>query len=91
VLLLLEGKRCSDPITATPTLGSEEVWEFINSTPDYHPMHIHLVSFTIEGFTPFDVDLYLAEGDLVYTGKTVPPEAHEAGPRDVVKVPGRRV
>ena len=87
LLLLLEGRRCDDPITATPTLGSEELWEFINTTPDYHPMHMHLVAFTIEGFTPFDVAQYLATGDLVYTGDTVPPEAHEAGPRDVVKVP----
>jgi hypothetical protein len=33
------------------------------------------------------VERYAATGDLVYTGDMVPPDAHEAGPRDVVKVP----
>jgi spore coat protein A len=87
LLLLLEGKRCDDPITITPRLHSTEIWEFINTTPDVHPMHVHLVTFETEGDRPFDVDAYLATGELVYTGALRPPAAHEAGPRDVVKVP----
>jgi spore coat protein A len=33
----------------TPRLGTTEVWQFINMTPDTHPMHMHLVTFQVIG------------------------------------------
>jgi spore coat protein A, manganese oxidase len=36
-------------ITETPVLGSTEVWQFVNLTPDWHPMHMHLVTFQVVG------------------------------------------
>ncbi|CAM6023991.1 unnamed protein product, partial [Sphagnum balticum] len=42
---LLSNHSWSDPVTEKPVLGATEVWEFINFTPDAHPMHIHLVQF----------------------------------------------
>jgi spore coat protein A len=41
--------------TETPTLGSTEVWEFWNNSPDAHPIHLHLVKFRLlnrEAFVP---------------------------------------
>jgi len=32
-------------VSEFPQIGSTEVWEFVNLTPDAHPMHIHLVQF----------------------------------------------
>ena len=37
----------ADPATEQPTLGSTEVWEFWNVTPDAHPVHMHLVQFQV--------------------------------------------
>lgn len=35
------------PITETPYNGTIEVWELYNTTPDTHPIHLHLVTFQI--------------------------------------------
>jgi len=34
-------------ITETPQMGTAEVWQFINMTPDTHPMHIHHTTFYV--------------------------------------------
>lgn len=34
-------------VSEMPQIGSTEVWEFVNLTPDAHPMHIHLVQFQL--------------------------------------------
>ena len=35
------------PITANPSVGSTEVWEFYNTTEDAHPIHVHEVLFQV--------------------------------------------
>lgn len=44
---LLSNLTWMDRVTETPFLGSTEIWEFINLTPDAHPMHIHLIKFKV--------------------------------------------
>jgi spore coat protein A, manganese oxidase len=34
-------------MTELPRIGSTEVWEFLNSTVDAHPIHIHLIQFQL--------------------------------------------
>jgi FtsP/CotA-like multicopper oxidase with cupredoxin domain len=34
-------------ITEFPKVGSTEVWEFLNTTVDAHPIHIHLIQFQL--------------------------------------------
>ncbi|HEX4222903.1 MAG TPA: multicopper oxidase domain-containing protein, partial [Pseudonocardiaceae bacterium] len=34
-------------ITESPRIGSTEVWEFLNTTVDAHPIHIHLIQFQL--------------------------------------------
>lgn len=34
-------------ITEKPVMGTAEIWQFINMTPDTHPMHIHHTQFTV--------------------------------------------
>jgi spore coat protein A, manganese oxidase len=34
-------------VTEAPRVGSTEVWEIANLTPDAHPIHIHLIQFQI--------------------------------------------
>jgi FtsP/CotA-like multicopper oxidase with cupredoxin domain len=34
-------------ITELPRVGSTEIWEFLNTTQDAHPIHIHLIEFQL--------------------------------------------
>ena len=49
------------PVTETLTWNSVEDWYFVNTTPDTHPMHIHLVTFKVMGRDDFDADGYTAK------------------------------
>jgi spore coat protein A len=52
----------TSPLLIVPVVGSTEVWEFINLTPDAHPMHIHLIQFHFLNQQSFNLSLYLAGG-----------------------------
>jgi FtsP/CotA-like multicopper oxidase with cupredoxin domain len=67
----LNGKRWGDPIEIEPELGSTEVWEISNSSMHTHPLHLHLVEFSVIGRGP--------DG-------TEPPHPNERGGKDVVRV-----
>ena len=45
--LLLNNRLFSDPISEKPQVGDVEEWVMINTTPDVHPMHLHLVKFEV--------------------------------------------
>jgi spore coat protein A, manganese oxidase len=82
-----------DPVTDNPAVGSTEVWEFVNTTADAHPMHVHEVAFEVvnrEGLVhdPEDPD------DIVVPfqpdGDVSNPEAWESGRKDtVIAYPGQ--
>ena len=38
--VLLDGRRFMDPITEETAKGSIEIWEFVKTTQDAHPIHI---------------------------------------------------
>jgi len=82
---LLDGKRWHDPISEKPVLGSTEIWEFINTTDDTHPIHLHLVRFQILERQPFDVPAFVYDKKLVFTAPPVPPDENEAGWKDTVR------
>lgn len=42
-------------VTEIPQIGSTEIWEFINLTPDAHPIHIHLIQFQVLNRQVFNV------------------------------------
>jgi spore coat protein A len=77
VIGLLGNARWHEPITEDPRAGSSEIWSFVNTTGDVHPLHIHLVQFQVLNRQTFDVPTYLQTGKLVFTGRPVPPEANE--------------
>ncbi len=45
--LLINGLRFSDPITEVVNKNAVEEWVIINTTPDMHPLHLHLVKFQV--------------------------------------------
>jgi FtsP/CotA-like multicopper oxidase with cupredoxin domain len=43
-------------ITELPRVGSTEVWEFLNTTVDAHPIHVHLIQFQLLNRQPVFID-----------------------------------
>jgi spore coat protein A len=78
---LIDGRRFHE-ITEMPTLGSTEIWRFVNASGVSHPMHMHLVAFQVLDRQPFT----LVDGVPVPTGPAVPPDASEAGWKDTAPV-----
>jgi spore coat protein A len=87
------------PIVA-PRQGTTELWEFVNLSPQAHPMHLHLVHMRIVARQHLDVQAYLRANprppagtawtpspDPYLVGAARPPEAWEAGAKDTVACP----
>jgi FtsP/CotA-like multicopper oxidase with cupredoxin domain len=43
----INGLLFHDSVEEKPEIDSEEIWEFLNTTRDDHPMHLHLVNFEV--------------------------------------------
>ncbi len=74
-LFLLDQKKWDDPITEHPHVGSTEIWNFINTDGDDHPIHIHLVQFQLLDRCSFDVDYYKQTKKIKYTSRPIPPHS----------------
>jgi spore coat protein A, manganese oxidase len=61
--LNLNARPYGDPHPVTETLrwNSVEDWYFVNTTPDTHPMHTHLVTFKVMGRYNYDAAGYAAK------------------------------
>lgn len=87
LMLMLENKAWTDPVTIKAELGSTEVWNIVNTGAGTHPIHVHLVQFQVLDRQPFDVQQYTSSGTLKFTGPAVLPDANEGGWKDTVKAP----
>jgi spore coat protein A, manganese oxidase len=85
MMMLLNATYWHQPITEKPVLGSTEIWEFVNTTEDTHPIHLHLVRFQVLNRQRFDVDGYLENGKLRFAGPEILPNANEYGWKDTVQ------
>lgn len=83
--MLLNNTPWHMPVTENPVLDSTEIWTFINTTDDSHPIHLHLVRFQILDRRRFEPFFYHATGEVRYTGPAVPPAPEEAGWKDTVR------
>jgi len=90
-MLLLNNRMYHDPVTEKPTLDSIEIWNFINTTPFDHPIHLHLIQFKILERRPFNMALYQNEDRLEFTGPPENPHLYEQGWKDTVKVEAGKV
>jgi spore coat protein A len=77
-----------DPITETPKAGTTEVWRIINTTPDAHPVHLHLVLFQVVDRQKIDVESFVPgkPATLKRLGPLIAPPPQEAGWKDTVIV-----
>jgi spore coat protein A len=73
------------PLTETPYNGTIEIWELYNTTPDTHPIHLHLVTFQILNRASFTGD-----PSSPILGQPIPPDPSEGGWKDTVRAnPGQ--
>ncbi|MBD3108667.1 multicopper oxidase domain-containing protein [Bacillus sp. AGMB 02131] len=70
------------PLTETPKNGQIEIWELYNTTPDTHPIHLHLVMFQILNRATFTGD---PNGPNLVVGPPQPPDQNELGWKDTVR------
>jgi spore coat protein A, manganese oxidase len=89
--MLLNNTPWHMPVTENPTLDSVEIWSFINTTDDSHPIHLHLVRFQILDRRRFEPFFYQTKGEIRYTGPVTPPEPEESGWKDTVRADPRMV
>lgn len=89
MVMLLNRRHWSDPVTEKVEFNSTEIWSLVNLTQDTHPIHLHMVRFQILDRRAFAVDDYLATNTLPlrYTDAPRPPAAHELSWKDVVQCP----
>jgi spore coat protein A len=93
VIGMLELEHWAAPITIQPTVGSTEIWRFINATPDTHPIHVHLVEFEVLDRQQYNVDEFKATRVVDFidpnTGlpfPVMPPDPDEVNaPKDTVR------
>ena len=85
MMMTLDGKHWDMPVTENPVIDTTEIWEFVNTTEDSHPIHLHLVRFQILDRRRFNEPAYFRTGQMIYTGDPEPPEPFEAGWKDTVR------
>jgi len=85
--MLLNGSRFMDPITEDPVNGTVEIWEFVNLTPDAHPIHLHAVHFQLLDRQLFDMRRYRRTSETVLIGKAIAPAPEEQGWKDTILCP----
>ena len=89
--MLLNNTPWHMPVTENPILDSVEIWSFINTTDDSHPIHLHLVRFQILDRRRFEPFFYTSSGEIRYTGPVTPPPPEEAGWKDTVRADPKMV
>ena len=77
----IDGKAFEGTVTETPAKGSTEVWTFINTTGDAHPIHLHLVKYQIVSRQTFDAAGYSAATGFAVPGGTDAPSRSSPSPR----------
>lgn len=80
-----------EEITENPALNAVEEWEIFNTTPDAHPIHLHLVHFQVMNTQKFNVKKFIPglPGSIQLLGKPSQPSAVNAGLKDTfVILPG---
>jgi spore coat protein A len=81
-------RNWDDPVTETVENDSVEIWEVFNTTPDAHPIHLHLPQFEVLDRAPFRASQDPRTGGLrnVRVGPAVPASAGEKGPKDTAQM-----
>jgi spore coat protein A len=97
LLLTLNGLDMMTAATELPNLNSVEIWEVANTTPDAHPIHLHLVQFQLLDRQPFNPLTFVppvpataltpyVQPSWTLTGVPTLPPPQEAGWKDTIQM-----
>jgi spore coat protein A len=91
MMMLLNGMHWDMPVTENPVLDTTEIWEFVNTTEDSHPIHLHLVRFQLLDRRNFNELTYYRNRKLSYIGDPELPEPWETGWKDTIRAHSKAV
>lgn len=89
---VLDNRTWTDPVTETPKVGTVEIWDIINFTPDAHPIHLHLIDFLVvhqQEFNQTDdcsFEVQFPDPSSCFTQAPQPPDASQVGWKDTAIV-----
>ena len=75
-------------MTELPRVGSTELWELMDTTPDSHPIHIHLIQFQVLNRQSVDVNNYLNTWASRFPGGTFAGQNPDGSFGEVTYAPG---
>jgi spore coat protein A len=81
-------REWDDPVTERVPFGDVEEWVVYNTTPDAHPIHVHLPQFELLWRAPFRAVQDRKSGALrnIRLGAKMPTPAWEQGPKDTAQM-----
>jgi FtsP/CotA-like multicopper oxidase with cupredoxin domain len=89
VVGLINNTCWGEPASEVPKLGTTEIWEITDTTPDTHPIHVHLVEFNLLDRQEFDKPAYIAAYNNLNGGGNLPgPRPYCPVMTDPVSPPG---
>jgi len=89
--MLLDGRRFMDPVTEDPVNRTTELWEFVNTTPDAHPIHLHAVHFQLLDRRAFDLRRYRQTSEVIFSRPPIQAPPEERGWKDTILCPSGQV
>jgi spore coat protein A len=75
-------------MTELPRVGSTELWELLDTTPDSHPIHIHLIQFQVLNRQSADVTNYMTTWASKFPGGTFAGQNPDGTLGEVTYAPG---
>ena len=82
----IDAKGYDESTSEIVKLNTTEMWRFINTTEDAHPLHLHLVRFQVVERQGFDLLKFQSGAGLHMNGPKRLPPAGESGWKDTVVV-----
>ncbi|HEY0808862.1 MAG TPA: multicopper oxidase domain-containing protein [Longimicrobiales bacterium] len=73
------------PLSGNASVGSQEVWWWVNTTADTHPVHLHLVQFRPLWRRSFSINQYVKTGQIQWNGGQILPDKNERGLKDTIR------
>jgi spore coat protein A len=74
--------------TELPRVGATELWELMDTTPDSHPIHVHLIQFQVLNRQSVDVTNYMNTWAAAFPGGTFAGQNPDGTLGEVTYAPG---
>src|SRR5215471_16114182 len=76
-------------LTEVPRVGATELWELMDTTPDSHPIHVHLIQFQVLNRQSVDVANFMNTWAAAFSGGTYAGQNPDGTLGEVTYPPGQ--